>query len=93
MVTPDVKNKVVQSLIRKQGKENIPKIIDRDMVSDDSFTPEIAADVMTQNQWTRQELRNMQRAQNNVGGRKLFNNEKKVYAAGMDFYRLTEKEN
>ena len=81
MVTPEVKNKVVQSLIRKQGKENIPKIIDRDMVSDDSLTPEIAADVMTQNQWTRQELRNLQRAQDNVGGRKLFNNEKKVYAA------------
>ena len=78
---PATKNPVIQTLIRKQGKENLPNIVTPDLQHHTAFTPEVAASIVTQNQWSRREVRNLQRATANTGGRKLFVNEKKVNEA------------
>ena len=80
LVTP-AKNEVLKTLLRKQGKENLKDIISPDMENSQAFTYDQAAAVMTACQMPQKQLRNIQRAAKNVGGRKLFTNEKAIYQA------------
>ena len=80
LVTPG-KNEVLQTLLRKQGKENMKDIITPEMENSQAFTPDQAGAIVTKCQMTQKELRRIQRATKNVGGRKLFNNEKAIYQA------------
>ena len=80
LVTPG-KNEVLQTLLRKQGKENMKDIITPEMENSQAFTPDQAGAVVTKCQMTQNELRRIQRATKNIGGRKLFNNEKAIYKA------------
>ena len=75
------RNDVLKTLLRKQGKENLKDIISPDMEQSQALTPDQAGAVVTDCQMPRRQIRNIVRATRNLGGRKLFSNEKAIYQA------------
>ena len=75
------RNDVLKTLRRKQGKENLKDIISPDMEQSQALTPDQAGAVVTDCQMPRRQIRNIVRATRNLGGRKLFSNEKAIYQA------------